>query len=257
MSEEMFIVSLFLVFTGFEMLHPAEGQQGIKGRLRNIGYGVFVLTVVALLSATAISLLPFSFYQHKEFALWQSTLYAIAFIALYDFGFYWYHRAQHKFRALWALHELHHSDQEMNASTSYRTYWLDYPAQALAISVPALLILGIDPRGLVFMVGFSILMLTFSHANIRLHLGPFARVLVGPQMHRIHHSILPQHRNKNLAQVFPIYDIIFGTYYHPAKDEYPPTGTDTLATNAPYLDVMSRPFETWMRMFQKGRRGAP
>lgn len=253
MSEEVFIVSLFLIFTGFEILYPAQGHQSFRGRLRNIVYGLFVLTVGAFLSALVISLLPFDFHQRKGFTLWQSSLYAIAFIALNDLGFYWYHRAQHKFGALWALHELHHSDREMNASTSYRTYWLDYPAQALAINVPVLLILGVDHRGMVFMIGFSILMLTFTHANIRLHLGAFTRVLVGPQMHRIHHSILPQHRDKNLAQVFPIYDIVFGTYYHPAKDEFPPTGTDTLATNAPYLDVMARPFETWLSMFQRSR----
>lgn len=253
MSEEMFIATLFLVFTGFELVYPAQKQQSLKGRLRNIGYGVFVLTVGAFLSALVVSLLPFDFYLHKGFTLWQSCLYAIAFIALNDLGFYWYHRAQHKFGALWALHELHHSDDEMNASTSYRTYWLDYPAQALVINVPVLLVLGLDPLGMVFMIGFSILILTFTHANIRLHLGPFARVLVGPQMHRIHHSILPQHRDKNLAQVFPIYDIVFGTYYHPQKDEYPPTGTDTLATNSPYLKTMTRPFETWLNMAQRSR----
>ena len=249
----MFIVTLLVIFTGFELLHPAQGRQGFKGRLRNIGYGVFVLSVGAFVATLALSVLPFSFHAHQGFTLSQSALYAMAFIALNDLGYYWYHRAQHKSRALWALHELHHSDREMNASTSYRTYWLDYPAQAIIINAPVLLILGTDPRGLVFMIGFSLLILTFSHANIRLHLGIFSRVLVGPQLHRIHHSILPQHREKNLAQVFPIYDILFGTYYHPQKDEYPPTGTATLANNAPYLDVMARPFETWWNMFHKGR----
>jgi sterol desaturase/sphingolipid hydroxylase (fatty acid hydroxylase superfamily) len=46
----------------------------------------------------------------------------------------------------------------------------------------------------------------------------------GPQIHRIHHSVLPQHRDKNYAVWFPLWDVLFGTYYHPARDEFPPTG---------------------------------
>jgi sterol desaturase/sphingolipid hydroxylase (fatty acid hydroxylase superfamily) len=50
------------------------------------------------------------------------------------------------------------------------------------------------------------------------------RVLVTPQVHRIHHSIDPVHHNRNFADALPIFDIVFGTYHRPAKEEFPPTG---------------------------------
>ena len=46
------------------------------------------------------------------------------------------------------------------------------------------------------------------------------RLLVSPQVHRIHHSIRPEHRDKNFVIAFPVWDIIFGTYHHPFADAF-------------------------------------
>jgi sterol desaturase/sphingolipid hydroxylase (fatty acid hydroxylase superfamily) len=64
----------------------------------------------------------------------------------------------------------------------------------------------------------------FNHANIRLRLGPLTPILCGPQYHRIHHSRLPEHQDKNFAALFPVIDMMFGTYHRPSRDEFPPTG---------------------------------
>ena len=64
----------------------------------------------------------------------------------------------------------------------------------------------------------------FIHANVRLELGPLTPIISGPQLHRIHHSALAEHRDKNFATFFPFIDILFGTYYGPGKGEHPPTG---------------------------------
>jgi len=50
------------------------------------------------------------------------------------------------------------------------------------------------------------------------------RVLVTPQVHRIHHSVERQHQDKNFADALPIFDIVFGTYVKPTRDEFPTTG---------------------------------
>jgi sterol desaturase/sphingolipid hydroxylase (fatty acid hydroxylase superfamily) len=58
---------------------------------------------------------------------------------------------------------------------------------------------------------------------IRVQLPWLDRILVTPQVHRIHHSIEPQHYNQNFADALPIFDILFGTYHPPDKD-FPVTG---------------------------------
>ncbi|MEP4196037.1 MAG: sterol desaturase family protein [Aliishimia sp.] len=257
MYEEMLIAVLFVIFGFFEFFHPAEAGQGRAGRLRNIVYGAFVLTVGATSAAFLFSMLPFAIRQHSGFSLWQVLTYGAAYVVLSDFLYYWYHRAQHKYRALWTIHELHHSDKELNMLSSYRTYWLDFPVQTLLINAPVIYLLGFDSRGLFVAITIMTFFLIFSHANIRLHLGGMSRVLVGPQLHRIHHSQLSQHRDKNLAQVFPIFDIVFGTYYHPAPNEYPPTGTHTLASDTRFTDSFIRPFETWSRLVKPPRAPRP
>ncbi|MBL8512917.1 MAG: sterol desaturase family protein, partial [Betaproteobacteria bacterium] len=59
---------------------------------------------------------------------------------------------------------------------------------------------------------------------LRVSFGSLTGVFAGPQYHRIHHSILHQHLNKNFAAMFPVWDRLFGTQYLPASNEFPPTG---------------------------------
>ena len=48
----------------------------------------------------------------------------------------------------------------------------------------------------------------------------------GPQVHRIDHSVLPQRHDKEYSDWFLLWDVFFGTHYHPARDEFPPTGVE-------------------------------
>ena len=248
MSEYLLIAALFAVFGLFEYARPAEAGQGWRGRLRNMAYMVIVLSIGTFLATMAFRFLPSAPRQLAYEGPLTSAARAFAIIFIIDFLYYWYHRLQHKVHALWMIHELHHSEGEMNIFTSYRTYWLEYPIQAVVITAPAFYLVGLETAALAIVVTVSTLFLMSSHSNIRLSLGPLTPVLVGPQLQRIHHSRLLEHRDQNFAQVFPIFDILFGTYYRPAPDEYPPTGTDELASDAHVLDTTTRPFERWWAM---------
>ncbi len=172
-----------------------------------------------------------------------------------DFFYYAYHRAQHAFPFLWALHELHHSDEEINATSSFRTFWLELPIQFIFLSLPTILLFG--DRGTEHAMTVSVIsfgMLIFTHCNLRLPLGPLSTWICGPQVHRVHHSSLAAHKNKNFAQFFPFIDIIFGTYYAPGRKEFPPTGTNTLATDASIIrSAIWGPFDTWLFLLKKGK----
>ena len=69
-------------------------------------------------------------------------------------------------------------------------------------------------------------------------------------IHELHHSRLPEHRDRNFAPLFPFLDRVFGTYCEPRRDEYPPTGTMSLASDASIATAMARPFRI-------GRGGLP
>jgi len=67
----------------------------------------------------------------------------------------------------------------------------------------------------------------FIHTNTRLDLGILTKVIIGPQYHRVHHSIAQDQINKNFATFFPFWDRVFGTQSLPRKDENPDTGIST------------------------------
>jgi sterol desaturase/sphingolipid hydroxylase (fatty acid hydroxylase superfamily) len=145
------------------------------------------------------------------------------FILAADFIKYWMHRAMHRVPLFWRFHRAHHSDRHFNASTNLREQWAGaiYGDAVFAIiSAPlfGVLSLPVPLTAAYITYGF------FAHANLRLSLGWLTPVIVGPHYHRIHHSRLPEHAYVNYASFFPLFDILFGTYYAPATNEFPPTG---------------------------------
>ncbi|MDF7808341.1 sterol desaturase family protein [Pontiellaceae bacterium B12219] len=232
---------------------PAEKHQGLGGRFRNLCYMALfkVLGIGGL--ALWFTFVPIAFLPVEERGGWMRVLMVFLNLFVIDLIYYAYHRAQHRFYPLWALHELHHSDAELNATSSYRTYWLELPVQGVIILMPTLYLFG--GFGVVHgtvVMAFSLFFLIFAHSNLRLGLGPFQKWAISPQIHRIHHSRLQQHRDCNFAQYFPVIDRIFGTYYAPQPAEYPPTGTHQLESDASILKTFIRPFSIWAAQFKKG-----
>ena len=64
--------------------------------------------------------------------------------------------------------------------------------------------------------------------------------------HRIHHSREIAHRDKNFAVYFPIWDVLFGTYYAPAREEFPATGIQGVTIRTLW-EAASWPFIKWTR----------
>ena len=113
------------------------------------------------------------------------------------------HLANHRVRVLWRFHELHHSQEDMNVLTVFRTHPLIHVSYLLAV-VPALVLLanGELPTLLLVIYGGSV---AFAHSNTNLSFGPLERVLVSPNYHRIHHRLVgPQ--DVNLGFTLTIWD---------------------------------------------------
>ena len=170
-------------------------------------------------------------------------------IAAHDFFYYWLHRLQHASKWLWAEHELHHSDEHVNVTTSWRLHWLETVLQPLFILTPVLLLFNPTLGPVIWIILLSKLMVFFVHLNSPIRFGWFNRVLSSPQSHRIHHSKSPEHMNKNFATTLPLWDILFGTYHHPKEDEWPETGvTGVTVTSLSQAIVM--PFVSWGKILR-------
>jgi sterol desaturase/sphingolipid hydroxylase (fatty acid hydroxylase superfamily) len=173
-------------------------------------------------------------------------------LATHDFFYYWLHRLQHTSKWLWAEHELHHTDEHVNVTTSWRHHWLDTVLQPLFILPPVLLLFNPVVGTVIWVIVLSKLMVYFVHLNSPIRFGWFNRVVSTPQTHRIHHSKLPEHMNKNFATALPLWDILFGTYYHPKEDEWPSIGV-TGVTVTSLWQAIALPFVSWGKMFHEVR----
>jgi sterol desaturase/sphingolipid hydroxylase (fatty acid hydroxylase superfamily) len=89
--------------------------------------------------------------------------------------------------------------------------------------------------------GLFLLFGLFPHMNARIDLGPLTRVILGPQVHRLHHSIDPAHFNTNFAGAFPVWDLAFGTYREPDRGEFPLTGLDAVPSMIGLLGTLFWP----------------
>lgn len=177
---------------------------------------------------------------------------ALSFLAIatHDFFYYWLHRLQHSSRWLWAQHEVHHSDEHVNVTTSLRFHWLETVLQPLFILTPVFLLFNPGLGPVLWIAVFPKLMVYFVHLNFPLRFGWFNRVLSSPQSHRIHHSNLPEHMDKNFATMLPLWDILFGTYYHPKKDDWPSTGVTGVKVTSLWQAIIM-PFVSWGRMLRR------
>lgn len=185
---------------------------------------------------------------------WQ-LLQGLAFFALFDFFYYWFHRLQHVWPALWAQHKLHHAERSLNVTTGQRHHWLEEPLRVFLVFLPLSIVFDIQPPTITWLWSLLLLWGYAIHLNLRLPFGPLTPVVCGPQLHRLHHSLKPEHTDVNFAAFFPIWDILFGTYCPPRRGEWPATGLhDGEDLNHAGRALLS-PFRDWWRMLRPRRDG--
>ena len=163
-----------------------------------------------------------------------------------DFADYWNHRLMHM-RWIWPIHAVHHSDTHVNFLTSYRIHFLESGFMD-ASYVILLTWLGIPPiMGAIGRMLFT-LFNCYVHIDIDFDHGPLKYLLAPPRQHRWHHADHPDAYGKNLAIVFPFYDVFFGTYYVPARCD---KVVGALSEDVPPFNVASQvalPLTRWLRM---------
>jgi sterol desaturase/sphingolipid hydroxylase (fatty acid hydroxylase superfamily) len=241
----LMLLVLLVVFRAIEHTRPREKRKPLlrAGFATDVAYWFFhrFVTKVTSLVAVALVLGPIALLIHgtldrttlldgfgpaAELPLWQQ---AIAILLISDFAGYWMHRWFHRGR-LWRFHAIHHSSTELDWLAAARAHPVNDAVMRIVTTLPILLF-GFAPKAVLGIVPIVTFMAVLGHANVDWDWGPFRRVLASPRFHRWHHTSESEGGDRNFAGFFPVWDILFGTYYMP-RDRAPERfGTDTPVPN--------------------------
>lgn len=151
---------------------------------------------------------------------WPIPAQALLLIISADFMRYWLHRLSHATPLLWRLHAVHHSSDRLYWLNTSRFHPIEKTLHFMLDSLPFIL-MGIDPH----VIGFWFVLYSvngfFQHSNIRLRFGVLSSIFSTAELHRWHHSKIPAESNSNYANVFILWDRLFGTYFRPASEVGP------------------------------------
>jgi sterol desaturase/sphingolipid hydroxylase (fatty acid hydroxylase superfamily) len=162
---------------------------------RAVGFGVYVVVYQ-----------EFSFWKLPADSawLWPSGL------LLYDFLYYWNHRAGHRIALFWAAHAVHHQSQDYNLSTALRqpaTGWL-----AGWVFYLPMALLGYPPLVFAVVALIDLLYQYWVHTQQIDRLGWFDRWFSSPSNHRVHHAVNDEYLDKNYGGILIFWDRMFGTF---------------------------------------------
>ena len=135
-------------------------------------------------------------------------------VIVLDLIIYLQHAMFHAIPTFWRLHMVHHTDLDFDVTTALRFHPIEIllsmgikmgSIAALGISAPAVLIFEMLLNGVAM----------FNHSNVRLPLAidrPLRWIVVTPEMHRVHHSVVRKENDSNFGFNLPWWDRLLGTY---------------------------------------------
>ncbi|WP_422859261.1 sterol desaturase family protein [Flagellimonas sp. S174] len=217
-----FFVGLVLVeilyghFVKRQMHNVMDTVSSLSSGLTNIvkdslGIGVIIVSYPFLLEHLALM-------EIKETWL----VWIIAFIAL-DFAGYWNHRLSHQINFFWNQHVIHHSSEEFNLACALRQSISNLLGYFPLLLIPAAL-LGVPHKVIAILAPIHLFAQFWYHTRHIGKLGWLEYLIITPSQHRVHHAINPEYIDKNLGQIFSVWDRMFGTFQEELDDVPPQYG---------------------------------
>ena len=165
-------------------------------------------------------------YMVENFAIFKIEtswlLYLIAFIGL-DFAGYWVHRINHSINYFWNHHIIHHSSEEFNLACALRQSISNFFSLTFIFLIPTAII-GVPAEVITFLAPIHLFAQYWYHTRLIDKLGFLEYIIVTPSHHRVHHAINDEYLDKNLSQIFIIWDKLFGTFQEELEDVPPVYG---------------------------------
>lgn len=204
-----------LVFIVVELLYMklASHQDNHDTRETAASVGVAVGDIVSRLLTGSLAAIPLLVcYEHRlvDIPLNNPWSWLALFVGV-EFFYYWFHRASHRVRWLWATHVVHHSATRFNLSAAIRLGWTGTISGAFVFFMP-LALLGFHPAAIGLVLGLGLIYQFFLHTALPIRLGLLEWVLNTPTHHRVHHASNESCLDKNYGSVLIVFDRMFGTF---------------------------------------------
>jgi len=211
--------------------------------------GLFIIGSVVDTLVLPIGIYAFALSQAPGFVSRMGLPFAIEVLLTFlvlDLWRYWEHRFFHRIPWLWRVHLVHHSDTQIDVTTSERHHPLEY-ILGTVVMMALIAALGLPAAAVgVYLLAATVVAL-YSHANLRLEPSLdrlLRRLVVTPSQHAVHHSDLQPETDSNYGSVLTVWDRLFGTYVDPQDARIPRFGLDYFRRpgDARLLRVLQQPF---------------
>lgn len=208
---------LFGLMEYFWPRRPLHVNKKMRWR-RNLALVVIdILVEKLLLPFTLVGVALYAETQRIGLTYWLDAPPAVMIfpaVMILDFVVCTQHMMFHKVPLLWRLHRVHHIDQEIDVTTGLRFHPLEIVISTL-IKAAAILLIGAPITAVIIFEIVLNVAAMFNHSNICLP-GKLDRLmrllLVTPDMHRVHHSVIPKETNSNYGFCLSWWDRTFKTY---------------------------------------------
>jgi sterol desaturase/sphingolipid hydroxylase (fatty acid hydroxylase superfamily) len=214
-------IPFYTILIGAEILFSNWQHKmfySVKDVLQNIVFTILNAGLDGLLRLLFyLTVLSFTF-KYAVVHIDNPWLYWPLLFLLEDFAFYFEHRVDHYCRLFWAVHLTHHSSEEFNLTTGFRSSVFQ-PVYRFIYFIPITL-LGFDPIDIVFMYSATQTYGIIVHTQyIKKMPSWFEAVFVTPSHHRVHHASNTIYLDKNMGMCLIIWDRLFGTFQKELETE--------------------------------------
>jgi sterol desaturase/sphingolipid hydroxylase (fatty acid hydroxylase superfamily) len=218
--------AVLLLMAVWELRAPRRHLTARKGPRWGSNLGLVVLNTICariLIPLTAAG--AASVAQSRNWGLlhqvdWPDWGEVVLAVVAFDLAIYLQHVMFHAVPLFWRLHMVHHADLDLDVTTGLRFHTFEILLSAL-IKLAAVLVIGPAPVAVVI---FEVLLNAtsmFNHSNVRMPAWldrPLRWIVVTPDMHRVHHSVIRPETNSNFGFNLPWWDRLLGTYRAQPRD---------------------------------------
>jgi len=216
----VFFLGIFALMILWEFVTPRRDRSVSRwvrwpSNLGIVAFNTLILRILVPVAAVGLAALS----EDRSWGLLNAfslppLLAIVLSVVLLDLAIYLQHVMFHAVPALWRLHRMHHADLDFDVTTGARFHPVEI---LLSMGIKLAVVAALGPPVVAVLIFDVLLNATsmFNHGNVRIALkvdGVLRCFVVTPDMHRVHHSILPHETNSNFGFNLPWWDRLFGTY---------------------------------------------
>ena len=214
------LIGLMVLFYSMEHLLPVEFK--FKRRPQHLAHSMvlgFIFVIVSFFWAT-VSVFSIEWFNKNEIGLFYlftmpAWLKLILSVMLFDLVSYWFHRMAHRLPLVWRFHRVHHSDTSMDASTNFRGHPIEFILWFSISNILAAAIFGLSNWSLAVYYLLVTPLFFLEHSNLKFPLWldkTVGLIFTTPNIHKVHHEQDQYYTDSNFADIFILWDRIFGTF---------------------------------------------